>query len=107
MSGDEELTIVSVNDSKPKVLLHWPDGDVISSIDKQPVEVEALELGNINLEGDEQADTRPTPGGGQVHGGLHAAVYAFPGDRGGRWRRAVRRPRHRLGLNETGLRSGG
>jgi hypothetical protein len=34
MSGDEELTIVSVNVRKPKVLLHWPDGDVISSIDK-------------------------------------------------------------------------
>jgi hypothetical protein len=34
MSGDEELTIVSVNVMKPKVLLHWPDGDVISSIDK-------------------------------------------------------------------------
>jgi MOSC domain-containing protein YiiM len=92
MSGGEELTIVSVNVSKPKVLLHWPDGDVISSIDKEPVEVEALELSNVNLEGDEQADTRPTPGGGQVHGGPHAAVYAVPGEHYARISELIGRP---------------
>ena len=92
MSGDEELTIVSVNVSRPKVLLRWSDGDVISSIDKQPVEVEALELSSLNLEGDEQADTRPTPGGGQVHGGPHAAVYAFPGEHYARISELIDRP---------------
>ena len=92
MSGAEELTIVSVNVSQPKVLLRWSDGDVISSIDKQPVEVEALELSNLNLEGDEQADTRPTPGGGQVHGGPHAAVYAFPGEHYARISELIGRP---------------
>jgi transposase len=69
-----------VNVSKHKVLLRWRGGDVISAIDKQPVDVEHLDLRQVDLDGDEQADTRPTPGGGQVHGGLHAAVYAFPAE---------------------------
>ena len=73
-----ELEIVSVNVARPSVLLKWPSGDVISSIDKRPVDADALELTTLNLEGDQQADTRPTPGGGQVHGGPHQAVYAFP-----------------------------
>jgi MOSC domain-containing protein YiiM len=72
--------IVSVNVSMPKVLLEWPTGDVVSSIDKQPVSAGALELTALNLEGDRQADTRPTPGGGQVHGGPHQAVYAYPAE---------------------------
>jgi MOSC domain-containing protein YiiM len=76
----DTLTIVSVNVSKPKVLLTWPGGEVISSIDKQRVDAEHLHLSHLNLDGDEQADTRPTPGGGQVHGGPHAAVYAFPSE---------------------------
>jgi MOSC domain-containing protein YiiM len=70
--------IISVNVSRPQVLLEWPTGDVISSIDKRPVSSPELWLGEVNLEGDEQADTRPTPGGGQVHGGPHQAVYAYP-----------------------------
>jgi MOSC domain-containing protein YiiM len=74
-----EYDIVSVNVSKPKVLLEWSGGTVISSIDKQPVVADELELASLNLEGDEQADTRPTPGG-QVHGGPHQAVYAFPAE---------------------------
>ena len=74
-----ELEIVSVNVATPKVLLEWPGGDVISAIDKQPVDAAELELGSLNLDGDEQADTRALPGGGgQVHGGQHQAVYAFP-----------------------------
>ena len=75
-----KLEIVSVNVSKPKVLLKWPTGDVISSIDKLPVEAETLRLTQLNLEGDEQSDTRSTPNGGQVHGGPHQAVYAYPSE---------------------------
>jgi MOSC domain-containing protein YiiM len=70
--------IVSVNVARPSVLLRWPGGDVISAIDKQPVAAEVLELTELNLAGDEQADTRPTGPGMQVHGGPHQAVYAFP-----------------------------
>jgi MOSC domain-containing protein YiiM len=44
------------------------------------VSAESLELTTLNLEGDQQADTRPTPGGGQVHGGPHQAVYAYPAE---------------------------
>jgi MOSC domain-containing protein YiiM len=75
-----EFAIVSVNVAKPKVLLEWSGGDVISSIDKQPVDAGDLALTSLNLDGDEQADTRPTPSGGQVHGGPHQAVYAFPAE---------------------------
>jgi MOSC domain-containing protein YiiM len=72
------LRIVSVNVARPKLLLAWPTGDVISAIDKRPVTGSHVELGRLNLEGDEQADTRPTKHGGQVHGGEHQAVYAYP-----------------------------
>jgi MOSC domain-containing protein YiiM len=74
----QEVEIVSVNVARPRVLLKWPGGDVISAIDKQPVDAAELDLTSLNLEGDEQADTRALPGGGQVHGGPHQAVYAFP-----------------------------
>src|SRR5438876_857811 len=75
-----ELRIVAVNVARPSLLLEWPSGDVISSIDKRPVDADELELTTLHLEGDEQADTRRTPGGGQVHGGVHQAVYAFPAE---------------------------
>jgi MOSC domain-containing protein YiiM len=75
-----EFEIVSVNVARPSVLLKWPTGDVISSIDKRPVAADSLELTTLNLEGDAQADTRPTTGGGQVHGGPHQAVYAYPAE---------------------------
>ena len=69
---------MSVNVAEPSVLLHHSSGDVISAIGKQPVTVSSLDLSTLNLAGDRQADTRPTPAGGQVHGGPDQAVYAFP-----------------------------
>jgi MOSC domain-containing protein YiiM len=75
---DCSLRIVSVNVSRPKLLLAWPTGDVTSAIDKRPVTASHVALGRLNLEGDAQADTRPTKHGGQVHGGEHQAVYAYP-----------------------------
>lgn len=79
-SPGAEFQIVSLNVARPTVLLNWPTGDVISSIDKRPVTAAMLDLSTLNLEGDEQADTRQTPGGGQVHGGPHQAVYAYPAE---------------------------
>lgn len=73
-----QFEIQSVNVGRPQLLLRWPSGDVTSSIDKRPVDASRLELSELNLEGDEQSDTRATPGGGQVHGGIDQAVYAFP-----------------------------
>ena len=72
------IEIVSVNVARPTVLVRWPDKDVLSAIDKRPVTSPFLQLTRLNLGGDQQADTRPTPQGGQVHGGIDQAVYAFP-----------------------------
>ena len=72
------IKIVSVNVAKPAILLEWPGADVISAIDKRPVVKSHLRLSTMNLEGDRQADMRPTPSGQPVHGGAHQAVYAFP-----------------------------
>lgn len=76
--GMESVEIVSVNTAKPPVLLRYAGGEVVSGIDKRPVDADALHLSYLNLAGDEQADQRPTPAGGQVHGGPDQAVYAFP-----------------------------
>jgi MOSC domain-containing protein YiiM len=85
------IEIVSVNVGRPAVLAKWPDSDVVSSIDKRPVEVEALRLTSTNLEGDEQADTRPTRHGGQVHGGVRQAVYAYPSEHFPLWAEELKR----------------
>jgi MOSC domain-containing protein YiiM len=58
--------------------VRWPTRDVLSAIDKKPVNTPTLRLTEVNLDGDEQADQRVTPQGGQVHGGVDQAVYAFP-----------------------------
>ena len=78
--AESPIEIVSVNVAQRDVLLEWPAGDIISAIDKRPVVADVLALSFVNLEGDEQADTRSTPGGGQVHGGVHQAVYAYPAE---------------------------
>jgi MOSC domain-containing protein YiiM len=89
---DPPIEIVSVNVARPSVLVRWPTKDVLSAIDKTPVAGERLWLGESNLDGDEQADTRPTPLGGQVHGGPDQAVYAFPVEHYGAFEREVGRP---------------
>ena len=87
------LDIVSVNVGQPDVLLRWSGGDVISAIDKRPVTAaDGLALTDLNVEGDRQADTRPTPDGGQVHGGPDQAVYAFPAEHYPRLEQLVGRP---------------
>lgn len=73
----DTLTIVSVNVGEAKVLIRW-DRDILSGIDKRQVISWTIRLSPLGLEGDVQGDTRPTPAGGQVHGGPHQAVYAFP-----------------------------
>jgi MOSC domain-containing protein YiiM len=84
--------IVSVNVALPSVLLEWSGGEVMSAIDKEPVAADEVLLTELNLDGDRQADTRPTPGGGQVHGGLDQAVYAFPSEHYPRLEQIVGRP---------------
>jgi MOSC domain-containing protein YiiM len=76
--GSDQIEIVSVNVARPQVLLKWPTDDVISAIEKRRVGATSLRLTAINLDGDEQADTRPDAFGAQVHGGPDQAVYAYP-----------------------------
>lgn len=84
--------IVSVNVARPSLLIRWPTKDVLSAIDKRPVAEDTIGLTETNLEGDEQADTRATPLGGQVHGGPDQAVYAFPVEHYAALEREVGRP---------------
>jgi MOSC domain-containing protein YiiM len=72
--------VVSVNVAMPKVLLEHSSGTVESAIEKRPVSGAIVWLSELNLDGDRQADTRPTRAGGQVHGGADQAVYAFPSE---------------------------
>ena len=72
------IEIVSVNVARPQVLLKLSPTDVISAIAKRPVAAPTLQLSAINVEGDEQADTRPDAFGAQVHGGVDQAVYVYP-----------------------------
>jgi MOSC domain-containing protein YiiM len=87
-----DIEIISVNVGRPAVLVRWPTRDVLSAIDKRPVVAETLRLTTLNLDGDEQADTRPTPQGGQVHGGPDQAVYAFPVEHYPAFERELGRP---------------
>lgn len=52
---------------------------VLSGIVKHPVAADELELGEVNLDGDQQADPR-------VHGGPNKAVYAYPAEHYPAWR---------------------
>jgi MOSC domain-containing protein YiiM len=85
------ITIVSVNVGRPTLLVKWPNHDVMSSIDKRPVQASSLWLSRTNLEGDEQADQRQTKDG-QVHGGPEKAVYAYPADHFAAWSEELGRP---------------
>ena len=78
MVGLDVIEIVSVNVARPEVLARWPTKDVVSAIAKRPVATTSLQLTTINLDGDEQADTRPDAFGAQVHGGVDQAVYVYP-----------------------------
>lgn len=87
----QTIEIVSVNVSLPKVLLSRPTGDIVSGIDKRPVTAPSLRLTEINLEGDGQSDTKISMYGGQVHGGVEQAVYAFPSEHYARFEAAAQK----------------
>src|SRR2546426_6937298 len=83
--GEIAIEVVSVNVGRPEVLLEHSTGTVMSAIRKRPVSEPSLLLDALNLEGDQQADTRPTPSGDQVHGGPDQAVYAYPSEHYPKW----------------------
>jgi MOSC domain-containing protein YiiM len=67
--GGERMKILSVNVGMPSLLVH-SSGDVLSGINKKPIEEEVF-LGKINFVGDAQADL-------VHHGGVDKAVCVYP-----------------------------
>ena len=74
------MKIISVNVGLPREV-SWQDKSVYTSIFKAPVQG-LIQLGSLNLAGDEQADL-------SVHGGRNKAVYAYPSEHHEFWRGQV------------------
>jgi MOSC domain-containing protein YiiM len=72
--------VVSVNVGLPREV-HWKTLDVSTGIFKQAV-VGTVKVGKLNLEGDRQADL-------SVHGGPNKAVYGYPYEHYGYWRKEL------------------
>ena len=80
------VRLVSVNVGLPAVIGTRQGRPVHSGIVKRPVAgPETLKLGELNLEGDRQADL-------SVHGGAEKAVYAYASDHLPAWRAELLRP---------------
>jgi MOSC domain-containing protein YiiM len=69
----DELAVRDVFVGRPSLLGHRRDTPVYSAIAKARVGVGSLELTELNLEGDQQADL-------SVHGGPDKAVYVYPAE---------------------------
>jgi len=74
------MRLVSVNVGLPREL-NSEAGTVITGIFKEPVQG-PVRARTLNLDGDGQADL-------SVHGGAHKAVYAYPFEHYGYWRREM------------------
>jgi MOSC domain-containing protein YiiM len=74
------IKLVSVNTGVPREVI-WHGRTVTTAIYKQPVKGRVALL-TLNLEGDRQADLR-------VHGGKDKAVYCYPVEHYGYWRREL------------------
>ena len=70
--------MLSVNVGLPAFLALHRGRPVRSGIAKRPVESETIEVGQLNLDGDGQADL-------EVHGGEDKAVYAYPSEHIATW----------------------
>jgi MOSC domain-containing protein YiiM len=79
-SGHELLapTVLETRVGRPGVIGVTRRGEVTSAIAKVRVEVPTLDLGTINLAGDDQADRR-------VHGGPDKSVYCYPSEHATAW----------------------
>lgn len=71
------MKVLSVNIGLPRIVEYHGE-PVSTAIFKDPVEG-AVRVGDLNLEGDRQADL-------SVHGGYYKAVYAYPSEHYGFWR---------------------
>src|SRR5437762_14064283 len=76
------MKVVSVNVGRPRDV-EWNGRMIRTSIWKLPVEG-SVRVDATNLDGDEQSDL-------SVHGGVDKAVYAYPSEHYGDWRRELSR----------------
>lgn len=72
------MRVVTVSVGLPKIVQTRDEGFVTTAIFKDPVEGR-VKVGELNLDGDAQADLR-------VHGGWSKAVYAYPVEHYNFWR---------------------
>jgi MOSC domain-containing protein YiiM len=67
------IDVAAVCVGLPSVVGQWRGNPVTSGIVKRPITSETVEVGRLNLAGDQQADLR-------FHGGADKAVYAYPSE---------------------------
>jgi MOSC domain-containing protein YiiM len=72
------MKLISVSVGMPQIVQTSEEGFITTAIFKQPV-AGKVKVGQLNLEGDAQADLR-------VHGGWSKAVYAYPVEHYDYWR---------------------
>ena len=72
------MKVLSVSVGLPQFVQTPDEGFVTTAIFKKPVEGR-VKVGQLNLEGDRQADLR-------VHGGPSKSVYVYPGEHYEKWR---------------------
>lgn len=76
------MKLLSVNVSQPKEVLH-SGKRIKTGIFKEPVSGRTM-MRRLNIDGDGQGDL-------SVHGGIHKAVYVYPTEHYGYWKRELRR----------------
>lgn len=74
------MKVVSLSVGLPREV-EWEGNTVLTSIFKEPVD-RRLWVSSLNFEGDEQSDLT-------VHGGIDKAVYVYPSEHYGQWRREL------------------
>ena len=74
------MKIVSVNVGRPRIVL-WKGTQVSTGIFKSPVEG-PVEVGDVNLRGDRQADL-------SAHGGRFKSAYGYPSEHYAYWRQQL------------------
>ncbi len=72
------VRVLQTRVGRPQPLGTTRRGDVTSAIAKTRVDAPTLDLGAINLAGDDQADR-------SVHGGPDKSVYCYPSEHAGAW----------------------
>ncbi len=92
--------LISINVARPKTFDYFGH-TVTTGIYKQPIDGRVM-VRRLNIDGDEQADTRVFAAD-QVHGGELKAVYIYAADHYDHWRRELNRelPHGQFGENLT------